>query len=65
MLYDPNLEKRLDEKSDLQLAPALSFVKNEGQRIAQDKEEYKALLQELAQSDFIKHMKALQTNIIE
>ena len=68
MLYDPQLEQRLSENqriADQKLAPTLNRVTCESQKIVQEKDEYKNLLQELAKSDFVAEMKRLHTEIIE
>lgn len=65
MLYDPELETRLTQNyEDQKLAPTLSRVTEEGQKLTQEKDEYKNLLKELADSDFVKEMKALREGII-
>lgn len=67
MLYDPQLEERLKTKTkfDTQgLAPTISSVFKESEKLTQEKDEYKDLLKELAGSDFIAEMKKLRTEII-
>lgn len=53
------------DQSERKLAPTISQVKNEGHKLLEDQKEYKDLLRELAQSDFVQHMKAMQHDIID
>ena len=46
------------------LAPTISRVRNESNKIAEDQNEYKNLFKELSGSEFIAEMKKLRTNII-
>lgn len=68
MLYDPQLENRLEAKGaaygNSKLAPTISQVKQEGYKLTQEKDEYKNLLLELAKSDFVQEMKSLRSGII-
>ena len=52
-------------QNDRALAPTISRFKQESNKMVQDAQEYKSLLDTLGQSDFVKEMRALQDSIIE
>lgn len=68
MYYDPYMKHQGDTENKIDhkgLAPTIISVKEEGNKIVEEKDEYKDLLEKLAQSDFVKEMHKLRTEIIE
>ena len=60
----PYNAQNLDENEMYKLAPTISRVRKESNKIAEDQNEYKNLFKELSGSEFIAEMKKLRTNIV-